>query len=215
MIVKKDVSGPRAISYIKEHVNRSGKTLAELLLTLPLSEGKVFAFVPEDCRNDSLFNFDSGFADDNEVITHDDGSALVPIQNHARPVILAAVRSYLSSDPEHCCIYEDPYGAGFGLSKKIDFSHFHDEYYYLFSQGYHVENLEHALKDGGPYYFLMVLSRLSDAKQADFVSPKILDHELLVEAFQNVNSFFVMAYDWESYLQWLKPNVRSNDAEDL
>jgi hypothetical protein len=206
MIVKKEVSGPDAIAYIEEHLCPSGKTVAELLLTLQLCKGKVVAYVPDNISEEGLFNFNSGFTNQEEnAIKLSDGSTLVPIQNHARPTIVATALRYLESDPEHCCVYEDKFGEGFGLSTEIEFSHFGKEYYYLFSKNHNIKKLELAIKDGGPYYFLLVVSRLSAKKQTNFVSPPMLEIEQLTDVFENVSSFIVMAYDWESYLQWFKP----------
>jgi hypothetical protein len=207
MIKKIDVTSAKAFDYLQEQLDLSGKTLANQLMAKSLTEGKVFAYVPENTRSELLYRFETGgiYPFDRSLLQN--SPALVPIQNDARPVVIDHIVQYLQQSKEHCCLFEDATGAPSDPWVKrsgIKYVHIDDEMYYFFGSHVQMATVEEALKTSEGYYFLCVLGSLPAEKQKGFSPFTSLNIEQLKDFSSNVVSFFVRAYDGEGYLEWCK-----------
>lgn len=206
MIVRKDITSSVAASYVIEQLELSGKTLANLLLLLPLSTGKITAYVPEGTPENALFAFSSGgLYPAEDGISLEDGSYLVPIRNDAESVVNDHVLAYLKECGEHCCLFEDAVASptdGWVQKSNVEYIYLEKEMYYFFNGQSDPKRLKGAMRESGAYYFLFALSKLPVDTQTEFQSFKPIDETQLKQFAENVTSLFVQAYDREGYLEW-------------
>lgn len=205
MIKRTDVTSPETFAYLQEQLDLSGKTLANLLLLMLLTKGRVFAYVPENTPSELLYRFGSGgiYPFDKSLLQN--RPALVPIQNDAEPVVINYILQYLQENKEHCCMFEEAVGEPahpWVKRSKIHYVHLNEEMYYFFGYDTEAARLENAFKRSGSYYFLCALSYLHAEKQSAFSPFNSVNGEQLKYFASNVGSFIVRAYDGEGYLQW-------------
>jgi hypothetical protein len=211
MIKKVDVTSEKAFVYLKKHVSLSGKTLASYIELLPLENGKVYSFVPENIPEKELYNFDDGVlypydkTTSNNVIHQPNGSLLVPIQNHAEPIVIDLIIDYLHSE-NHCCLIEEATSQPSDpcvKNSQLKYLFLQNEMYYFFNQEVNEKEFKEAFRTSQAWYFLCTLSILSPEEQNHFKPYKELSVELIKTYVASLNSFFVRAYDNEGYLQWV------------
>ena len=208
MIQKIEVTSDKAYKYIKGQLEKGGKSLSNLLSGLPLENGKVFSFVPEQASENSISNFSSGglYPLDKEVILKSENE-LVPIQNDARPYVLSIIKSYLIADAENCCLFEDPYAIikdAMNGYLELEYISCNGEIYYFFGNNkLDTESLEASFKTSEGYYFTCILSSLEIRKHQAFSPFRVVSQIDLYELLNSINSFFVRAYDGEGYMLWV------------
>jgi hypothetical protein len=205
MIKRIDITSAQTFAYVQEQLELSGKTLANQLLSKSLTEGKVFAYAPENTPSELLYRFETGgiYPFDRSLLQNT--PALIPVQNDARPVVINDILQYLRENKQHCCLFEeanaipsDPWVK----QSQMKYVHLNEEMYYFFNEDAQPEEFEDAFKTSEGYYFLCALCSLPIDNQDGFSPFNSLDSEQLKNFASNVASFFVRAYDGEGYLQW-------------
>jgi hypothetical protein len=205
MIKRTEVTGGKAFEYCREQVNLSGKTLANAILNLPIENGKVYSYVPENTPTEILFRFSSGGVYPFDKSLLQSSPALVPVQNDAEPIVINTIIKYLNSNTEHCCLFEEP--SGFPSDpwvekEKIRFIHIGQEMFYFFNNDANKEEFEEIFKISQGYYFLCALSSLVQNQQSYFITYREISSENIRSFTDNLSSFFVRAYDGEGFLEW-------------
>jgi hypothetical protein len=205
MITRIDITSSETLAYVQEQLDLSGKTLANQLLSKSLTEGKVFAYVPENTPIELLYRFETGgiYPFDRSLLQN--SPALVPVQNDARPVVINDILQYLHENKEHCCLFEEANGTPsdpWVKQSQMKYVHLNEEMYYFFDKDAQPEEFEDAFKTSEGYYFLCALSSLPVEKQESFSPFNSLNTDQLKNFASNVVSFFIRAYDGEGYLQW-------------
>jgi hypothetical protein len=209
MIAKKDVTGPKAFTYLKEQLYLGGKTLSNSIERITIEAGKVYAFVPENTPNEVLYDFNEGviYPFDRELLRNK--PALIPVQNESRPFVMNFVLEYLSEGNDNCCIFEDPVGSPefpYLINPRKEYVYIKDEMFYFFDKLNNDEaKFKSAFKDSEAYYFLCALSKVEINDHILFYGMKKIDPQLIEKIVKNIVSFIVRAYDGEGYLIWNSP----------
>jgi hypothetical protein len=208
MIEKINVTSDDSFKYLREQLNMGGKTLSNYISLLPLENGKIYSFVPEGISEKSLYQFDIGgiYSFDKELFKN--SPVLIPIQNDARLLLIKDIYEYLDINDENCCVFEEPNGRPqdkWIKNSKIDYVHIADEVFYFFDKKNNsLKQIEDTFKVSEAYYFLCSLGSLSYNIHNKFTPLQEIGVELLKEFVDNLNAFFVKAYDGEGYLMWTK-----------
>lgn len=205
MIKSTDIACAEALDYLRGQLELSGKTLAKLVRSQFFSEGKVFAFVPENTPSELLYRFEAGGIYPYKKRLPQISPAIVPIQNDAKPIVMNNILQYLQQKKENCCLFEEPCAIPsdpWVRRLQINYVHLNQQMFYFFGDNTNTVGFEQAFTASEGYYFLCALSTLDTDKQKSFVPFSPVTDELLKEFASNIVCFFVRAYDGEGYLQW-------------
>jgi hypothetical protein len=205
MIVKRNVTGTESAAYIRSQLQMSGKALSNLLIKLDIERGYVYSIVPGEAPESKLYTFNSGGLYPVDLPAKP-GPALVPIQNDSRTTLIEAMTLYLQRAERTCCIFEEPVGSPSDQWVKntgIDYVRIGDQMFYFFDKA-NFQALEKAFLRSEGYYFLCVLSSITEENDYSHSSHGEITTEFLEVIVNNISAFFVSAYDHEGYLVWSK-----------
>lgn len=205
MIQKVNVTSPKAFNYLRSQLSLGSVFLSRNILKLPLEHGKVFAFVPKETSNEALFRFESGglYVVDRTLLTN---PIVVPVQNEGVPFIVSIIHEFLKLDICNCSIFEEPNAKPSDpiiINSGREYVSIKEEiFYFLNSDNNNVKEIEQVLMRSEAYYLLGVLGSLDYRINANFKPFERITAELIKMIVDNINSFFVSAYDHEGYLMW-------------
>ncbi len=207
MIVKKIVTGLKSFNYIRSQLN-IGIYLSNCISKLPIENGDVFSFVPEETSEENLFNFGSGgiypFDKDQLKTTN-----LIPIRNDSKSIVLNEILEFIKTDESNCCLFADPSASpNFPWVKSSGIEYVflkHEEMYYYFdNRKYDLKEINEAFTISDTYIFLCALSSLNLEQRSYFEPFKEITTNSLDIFVKNTSAFFMKAYDHEGYLLWTK-----------
>ncbi|HLY69793.1 MAG TPA: hypothetical protein VKR53_08685 [Puia sp.] len=205
MIKKTELTSEAAVKYLRDQFYFS-KPLSDLLGNIALEKGKIYALADDIFSNEALQNFEIGSAVDlSKAVYLEDGSYLTPIPDDARKAFIILIKDYLESSPLNCCIIEDPLREPddpIVLKSKIRYVTVEDQLYYFLDGGSDPEEIENSVHAGEAYYSLCMLSSFDLGLHKEFAPFSSVSERLLEEIVNNLDSFFVGAYDHEGYLMW-------------
>jgi hypothetical protein len=203
MIVKRDITGPKAFAYIRNQLDM-GKTLSKCLSMLPVEKGKVFSLAPEGALEEQLFNFDSGgiypFEEKNR-------KSIAPTKNDSKPLVISEILSHLNSNINSCCFFEDALSLPsdpWVTTSKIEYIHLNNRemLYFFDNNNSNEEKVKKAFSVSESHVLLCALGSLDTAERSKVSPCKEVYPELLKLFVANLSAFFVKAYDGEGYLMW-------------
>lgn len=208
MVKQQNVTGTLALKYMKDELSRGG-VLSSIIEQLPLSNGDIYALVPEGTRIDRLYDFEHGgvYPVDREVLP--DGAYSIPIPNDARSTLVEIIEQHLASGEANCCLFEDqlrtPSDPIVAVSA-LDYVHLGSGqmFYFFNSNRKETSSIAKALTTSEAHVFLCALSSLEADLQNEFVSNGEINLVLLEKFASGIRSFFVNAYDHEGFLMWAK-----------
>lgn len=207
MIQKLNVTGPKAFNYLRSQLNIGSVFLSGNVLKLPLEQGRVFAFVPEETSSEALFRFDSGglYVIDRTLLAN---PTVVPVPNEGVPFIVNIIHEFLKLDASNCCIFEEPNSKPsdpFIINSGWEYVSIKEQiFYFIDNKNNSVEEIERVLARSEAYYLLGVLTTLDKPYGDSFRPFREINPELLEMAARNIQRFFAIAYDHEAYLMWTR-----------
>jgi hypothetical protein len=206
--MQKNVTGTAALNYVKQELSRGG-FLSDCISELPLNNGVLYAFVPEEVSENKLYNFENGGlypVNENDLT---EGPYSMPIINDARPFLVEIIQQHLTSGEVNCCLFEDQLRAPMDpvmIASPLDYVHFEGRKIFYFFNHYKNETsiISKALVTSEAHVFLCVLSSLDIATQNEFLPKSEINLDLLRKFAVGTSSFFINAYDHEGFLMWSK-----------
>jgi len=208
MIETKNVTGSAALNYVRQELSR-GRVLSDRINQLPLDDGTIYAFVPTGTSADKLYDFEYGalYPFDERMIEERPSS--MPIPNDSRPLLIERIQQHLNFSEVNCCLFEDPVRSPTDpivSVSAIDYVYLGDGsmFYFFNYPKNNASTISKALSISEDYVFLCALSSIDMAAQNEFLPNEEISLNLLEKFAVNVSSFFVKAYDHESYLMWVK-----------
>jgi hypothetical protein len=188
-MLKKVEFGPEATIYIRKQLSW-GKTLADLLLRLPLEEGQVIAYLPTTASFEKSRDFETG------------GIAKT---RETRPRLIAFISDYLSKPGKRYAVFEDP-NAQVGdphlqSSREQFFSHGIDVFSFLTPQDHDSERILYTVTSVSAWYFIGILTSIEKG-EPDIQNRQIATKELLIELAKRTEHILIGAYDNEAKLIW-------------
>jgi hypothetical protein len=187
-MLREHTFGAEAFIYIRDQLS-SGKTLSNLLLNLPLNEGKVIAFLSESFPSDWFNKFQSGI-----------GMKASPSHKH----LASFMSEYLRKSQTNLVIFEEPLkrSSDRHLSSRVKQYMTHDSEVYPFLTSREAGNLKQInsfIADSTAYYFLAALTASTDRK---FDNRQDVTRDVLMNLALATKYIIVGAYDGEGHLIW-------------
>jgi hypothetical protein len=205
MIEKRNVTTITAFNYLRKQLDM-GISLSQCISKLPLENGSVYSFVPEDVSDEVLYNFEFGgvYPFDIEKAK---ATRLSLVQNDARTIVLSEIQNYLDESEVNCCIFEEPNASPdfpWVKTSGMEYVHLNNQEMFFFfdKENNDKEKVRDAFTTSEVYIFLCVLSELNKEEISQFAAFKEIRIDALELFTKNMKSFFVRAYDGEGYLMW-------------
>lgn len=182
--------GHDAVNYIATSLAEGG-TLSRLLVSLPLSSGRITAYVPRTLSNDGIHNFTAGWSPN-------PGGVFDKVRNH--------ISSYLRTKPSRGAVFEDinapPPDQGTELPGAPYFA-FDDEMYpFLTSARGGTKAVRRVMLETYSYRFLAVLGNFADAVVSH--DRQAVGGDFLRTLVDRTEQLVVGAYDSDGCLIWIR-----------
>ena len=208
MIQQKDVTGIGALNYVRQELSRGG-VLSDYINKLPLDNGAIYAFVHEGTSEKKLYDFEYGALCPFDERLIEERPLSMPIPNDSRPLLVERIQQHLNLSEANCCLFEDPIRSPTDpivSISAIDYVYLNNGsmFYFLNYLKNDASTISKTLSISEDYVLLCALSSMDVASQNKFFPNREIILNLLKEFATNVSSFFVKAYDHESYLMWVK-----------
>jgi hypothetical protein len=143
-----------------------------------------------------------------ELIRRVNENQMNVILNVADSILHQTISKHIESYYENCCIFEEPNARPddpWVKKSGIEYVSLDKEMYYFFDEeNYNEEKLTKAISRSKGYYFLCALGKLDSFDHKRFDSFSEITQEDLRNFVNNLKSFYVIAYDGESFLAWEK-----------
>lgn len=205
MVKKINVTGDEAFKYLRSQLSFGSKFLSKKMLEIPLEEGEVFAFVPENISYEVLFNFERGglYKTNKDLM---ETSSVLPVQNESKLSVINIIHEFIEMDNCNCCVFEEPNAKPsdpFIINSNFKFNTIKDEiFYFINKENNDLKEIEFILDQSESYYLTGVLTSIDYSNHKRINQFNELEPEILEKVVQNIKSFFSIAYDHEGYLLW-------------
>lgn len=180
--------------------------LSELILSnLRLEEGIFYTIIPDNVREEALYEFKTGgkiypFHRPKDV-------TVMPVRNDSENIFSLSLINYISQSDSHFLGIED-----YSAEPNYTYIKEYKLQYHVLSNGhlFYLLNSDLSSKEIMKYYglskgylFLCAILKL-DPSSIDFISThnELSNENVLENIFVGINSFFVEIYDGSGYLLW-------------
>ena len=211
---------PKAESFVLEQLSNGNALAHEVLRTLPLAKGWITTFLPPGLPGDSLEKFETGGKLPTSPTSQWKGMEhrgetllMIPVLT-ADSLLVAKIRDYLLAGKNHLCVLEDalrkPGDAALARLQTKYAIHNDEIYHLLFHEDAREQCILDTLKVARSIpTFIGAFTRW----HGDPLELKVgaLSSTQLKALANCTQSFFVGAYDGESYLLW---NGRAEEKEE-
>ena len=211
---KEIILGYTAIGYIRECLSY-GLTLSKYISeSVDLDTGQVMTAFPEDANLRTIYKLEYGGIlptlpeSEWHRVTGKDGSESIIVPKYPfTSYVVFTIRSFLESDTERICIFEDAVARPNDSALKRRKSHFvtlQDEVYDLLTKRESSDrDIEQAIKETGYDHPPLICAMTSlPCEEHGFLARQEITSEILRVLAERTEKIIVGAYDGEGYLIW-------------